>query len=97
MTAFSVYIERRSEDASNLSKADAARLTDALAPYSGVVTVGDGEPLWAARLVVDSDSEAQALAHGSLAILEAATRLGVPASTAVRTEVEPADRPSRMP
>ena len=97
MTAFNVYIQRRNQDASNLSEADAARLTDALAPYNGTITVADGEPLWAARLVVDGVTESQALAHGSLAIIEAATRVGVPASTQVRTEVGPASAPGRKP
>jgi hypothetical protein len=94
---FSVYLKWRPAGGTVIDPESLARLSRALAPYKGVVTANGVEPEWDARVFVDSDSEAQAVAQASVSIRVVATNVGItPDWEAVRYEVQPVESRRRI-
>jgi hypothetical protein len=71
-------------------------LSRALAQHKGVVTANEIEPEWDARVFVDSDSEAQAVAQATVSIRMVAMNLGLHDWELVRYEVQPVESRCRI-
>jgi hypothetical protein len=80
---WSVGIE--AESGKVLSREDIVELADAIAASHGIAT-GIGTTRYGAQLVVEADTEEDAIANGTERFLAAAAAAGLPPAPVVRTE-----------
>jgi hypothetical protein len=81
---WSVGIEAESDRI--LGREEIVELADAIAASNGIAS-GIGTNRYGAQLVVEADSEADAIARATQAFTAAAAVAGLPAAPVVRTEV----------
>jgi hypothetical protein len=84
MTYYSVLIETRDEDGAPLTGQAFSAFADALAAFDGVA--GFGDAAWSARISVEADSAAGAVALGAALVTSLGERAGLPGWPVVRAE-----------